>query len=60
MLGEQIGESKGKITGQRVLDAEGPTIETTVAISGNFRGTQIGETLTFVGSPNRHGVYCMV
>jgi hypothetical protein len=28
MLGEQYGELKGKITGQRVLDVEGPTIET--------------------------------
>jgi len=24
MLGEQIGELKGKIVGQRVLDSEGP------------------------------------
>ena len=28
MLGEQIAELKGKTTGQRVLDVEGPTIET--------------------------------
>jgi hypothetical protein len=36
MLGEQIAELKGKIIGQRVLDIEGPTIETSVAASGNF------------------------
>jgi hypothetical protein len=30
MLGEQIAEYKGKIIGQRVLDIEGPTMETTL------------------------------
>jgi len=34
MLGEQITELKGKITGQRVLDAEGPTIETSISSKG--------------------------
>jgi len=29
MLGEQIAELKGKATGQRVLDSEDPSIETT-------------------------------
>ena len=28
MLGDQIAELKGKLTGQRVLDVEGPTMET--------------------------------
>ncbi len=56
MLGEQIGERKGKITGQRVLDVEGPTIETSVASSGNFGGTQVSETLTFVGRPTSNGI----
>jgi hypothetical protein len=27
MLGDQIGEAKGKITSQRILDVEGPKIE---------------------------------
>jgi hypothetical protein len=27
MLSEQIGEFSGKVTGQRVLDVEGPIIE---------------------------------
>jgi hypothetical protein len=31
MLGEQYVELSGKITSQRVLDVEGPTIETSVA-----------------------------
>lgn len=34
MLGEQIGELKGKIVSQRVLDVEGPTMETSVSIEG--------------------------
>jgi hypothetical protein len=33
MLGDQIAELKGKLTGQRVLDVEGPTMETSVVIS---------------------------
>ena len=57
MLGEQIGAIKGKITGQRVLDIEGPSIETSVSASGNLNGVQIRETLTFVGRPtNTSGI----
>jgi hypothetical protein len=51
MLGEQIAELKGKIIGQRVLDVEGPTIETSVSVSGSIKGTQVKETLTFEGRP---------
>jgi hypothetical protein len=51
MLGEQIAELKGKIIGQRVLDIEGPTIETSVSVSGSIKGTQVKETLTFEGRP---------
>jgi hypothetical protein len=32
MLGELIYEQKGKISGYRVLDTEGPTIETTITV----------------------------
>jgi hypothetical protein len=32
MLGNRLGEDRGKITGQRVLDATGPKIE--VSFSG--------------------------
>jgi hypothetical protein len=41
MLGEQIAEVKGKITGQRVLDIEGPSIETSLSASGSLKGVQI-------------------
>jgi hypothetical protein len=61
MLGEQYAELKGRTTGQRVLDIEGPTIETSVSVSGTMRGIQVQEMLTFVGTPTTekgviHGV----
>lgn len=51
MLGEQYLELSGKITGQRVLDIEGPTIETSVATKGTIKGVQVQETITFTGRP---------
>jgi hypothetical protein len=51
MLGEQYAELKDKITGQRVLDIEGPTIETSVSVSGTMKGTQVQEMITFIGTP---------
>ena len=56
MLGEQIAKLKGKILGQRVLDVEGPTMETNVAINGTYKGTLVNETLTFVSTPTPTGV----
>lgn len=56
MLGEQIGELKGKIVGQRVLDSEGPRMETTLSSTGSVRGTNVKETVTFVGTPISAGV----
>jgi len=53
MLGEQFGEIKGKITSQRVLDVEGPSVETSITASGSLKGVQIKETLTFIGSPTK-------
>jgi len=40
MLGEKVGEFRGKITGQRVLPPEGarPKFETTVEIRGTLLG----------------------
>lgn len=54
MLGEQIEELRGKITGQRMVNVD--TIETTVSSSGNIRGTQVTQVLTFVGRPPSEGV----
>lgn len=56
MLGQQVGEIKGKITGQRVLDAEGPIMETSVAATGNFVGSQVHVTLTFKSKLVSNGV----
>ena len=57
MLGEQIGEIRGKVTSQRVLDVEGPSIETSLTASGSLKGVQIKETLTFIGRPtNTSGI----
>jgi hypothetical protein len=47
MLGEQIAELKGKMTGQRVLDSEG-AMETSISARGSVRGTQVSENLTYV------------
>ena len=51
MLGEQYAELKGKITSQRVIDIEGPTIETSVSVSGTIRGVQVQEMITFTCVP---------
>lgn len=37
MLGELIGETTGKLSGQRVVDLEGPTIETNVSSIGTLK-----------------------
>jgi hypothetical protein len=55
MLGEQIAELKGKMTGQRVLDSEG-AMETSISARGSVRGTQVSENLTYVARPTSAGV----
>lgn len=56
MLGELIGETTGKMSGQRVIDLEGPTVETNVSSMGTLKGVQVTETLTFVSGPTSKGV----
>jgi hypothetical protein len=51
MLGEKIVQVKGKVISQRVIYAEGPTMETTLSQSGNAKEMQVNETVTFVGRP---------
>ena len=51
MLGDQISELKGKVQGRRVVDVRGPTLETTVEAEGMYKEVEVGETLTFIGSP---------
>jgi hypothetical protein len=56
MLGEQIEEWRGKVTGRRVLEAEGPTVETSASGSGSARGTQVNINITYVAKPVSPGV----
>ncbi|TLX66615.1 MAG: hypothetical protein E6L03_08900 [Thaumarchaeota archaeon] len=56
MLGELIGEMEGKISSQRVIDVEGPTMETSVLASGSLKGVQVTEILTYVANPTSKGV----
>jgi hypothetical protein len=51
MLGDQISELKGKVQVRRVVDVRGPTLETTVEADGMYKGVEVYETLTFIGSP---------
>lgn len=43
MLGEKLGEMKGKVTGQRILPREGtsPKVETSFEISGTMLGVEV-------------------
>jgi len=56
MIGELIGELKGKLTSQRVLSVEGPRMETSISATGTLSGTQVTETLTYVASQTSKGV----
>jgi len=57
MLGDLIGENKGKITSQRVLDVEGgePTIETSFSATGRYRGVETTDTVTYCSTPRPGG-----
>ena len=57
MLGEQIIEEKGKITGQRVLDVgEGtPKMETSFSAIGKYRGVEGTDTGTYWSTPRPGG-----
>jgi hypothetical protein len=46
-LGELIEEAKGVITGQRVLETEGPKIETSQKLEGNFGGVDASDVGTY-------------
>jgi hypothetical protein len=51
MLGEQIGETRGKVTGTRVLpgdDYRYMKVETTVEESGTMLGMEVGGVATYV------------
>ena len=56
MLGEQIAEVKGKITGQRVLDAEGPKVEYSFSANGKMKDVEITHMATFWTIPRGNGI----
>lgn len=49
MLGEMIGESRGKVTGNRVLPSEGqaPKVETSFQESGKILGVEVTDMGTY-------------
>lgn len=47
MLGDLIYEARDKVTGKRVLDTEGPTIEGTYQTQGKLKGMEVIEMGTF-------------
>ena len=53
MLGELIYEQKGKISGYRVLDTEGPTIETTITGTGIINGIDVTDIVTYWSKPSK-------
>jgi hypothetical protein len=59
MLGEQIGEEKGKVTGQRVLDIDEsvtPKIETTFSSNAKSKGIDTVNTVTYWTVPRPGGM----
>jgi hypothetical protein len=46
MLGELIEEASGKITGKRVVDVEGPKIESSFTMNGMW----VGQDVTDIGT----------
>ena len=57
MLGDQVGEDKGKITSQRVLDVEGgtPKMETSFSATGKYRGVEAADMGTYSSTPRPGG-----
>src|SRR5919197_127206 len=55
-LGELIEESRGKITGQRVLDVQVPKMEASFTMEGNFRGTSCTDVGTYTSVLREGGV----
>ena len=53
MLGDIIFEQKGKVTGYRVLDTEGPIIESNISGTGIINGEiEVTEILTYWSKPS--------
>lgn len=55
MLGAELGQEYGRIIGQRVLDAEGPKIESTFSAEGTYRGIEVTDLGTYLTIPRPGG-----
>jgi hypothetical protein len=51
MLGNKLGEDRGKITGQRFLDVTGPKIEVSFSAVGTYAGIDCTNTGTYWSIP---------
>ena len=56
MLGELIEEESGKITGKRILDVEGPKLESSFTMNGKWAGQDVSDLGTYWGVMREHGV----
>lgn len=56
VLGELIEEESGKITGQRVVDVEGPKIESSFTMNGKWAGQDVSDIGTYWGVMREAGV----
>src|SRR5271169_512715 len=50
MLGDQIGEESGKVTGFRVVDAAGPKVEVSIHTKGKILGTDYQGRATYTSA----------
>ena len=57
MLGNLFYEAKGRITSKRVLDLEGPKIESSYFLEGKMREIEVVEIGTFTSIPTSDGAY---
>lgn len=57
MLGDLFYQAKGKITSKRVLDLEGPKIESSYLLQGTMREIEVEEIGTFTTCPTPDNVF---
>lgn len=57
MLGDLFYEAKGRITSKRVLELEGPKIESSYFLEGKMREIEVVEIGTFTTIPTSEGAY---
>src|SRR5687768_6766924 len=57
MIGDLFYKAKGKILSKRVLDLEGPKIESSYFLEGKMREIEVVEIGTFTSIPTSEGAY---